>query len=151
MPVKPANCDAAEAESKVALNLRQKIHVKLVSKTEISHDVRRFRFALPKENQVMGLPVGKHVFLYAHIDENNLVVQAYTPTSGPEEVGYFDLVVKIYFKGVHPKFPNGGAMSQYLESLEIGSALRTIRNYEAGSRLTINANQLATTMTETKS
>ncbi|KAK7385239.1 hypothetical protein VNO78_30953 [Psophocarpus tetragonolobus] len=120
---KAKESDAAEAESKVALNPRQKIHVKLVSKTEISHDVRRFRFALPKENQVLGLPVGKHVFLYAHTDENNLVVRAYTPTSRPEEVGYFDLVVKIYFKGVHPKFPNGGAMSQYLESLEIGSVL----------------------------
>ncbi|KAH1245318.1 Inducible nitrate reductase [NADH] 1 [Glycine max] len=38
-------------------------------------------------------------------------------------VGYFDLVVKVYFKGLHPMFPNGGIMSQYLDSLPIGSVL----------------------------
>jgi len=50
-------------------------------------------------------------------------MRAYTPTSSIDEVGYFDLVVKIYFKNVHPKFPNGGAMSQYLDSLPLGSVL----------------------------
>ncbi|KAE8716348.1 Nitrate reductase [Hibiscus syriacus] len=85
----------------VALVPREKIPCKLVEKTSISHDVRRFRFALPSEHQVLGLPVGKHIFLF----------------------GYFDLVVKIYFKGVHPKFPNGGLMSQYLDSLPPGSSL----------------------------
>lgn len=50
-------------------------------------------------------------------------MRAYTPTSGVDEVGYFELVVKVYFKGVHPKFPNGGAMSQHLDSLPIGSDL----------------------------
>lgn len=98
----------------------QKIPCKLVSKTSISHDVRKFRFALPSEDQVLGLPVGKHIFLCATIDEK-LCIRAYTPTSGIEEVGYFELVVKIYFKGVHPKFPNGGLMSQYFDSLSVGS------------------------------
>ncbi|KDO80791.1 hypothetical protein CISIN_1g0027241mg, partial [Citrus sinensis] len=52
-----------------------------------------------------------------------LCMRAYTPTSSVDEVGHFDLVVKIYFKGVHPKFPNGGLMSQYLDSLSVGSIL----------------------------
>lgn len=30
------------------------------------------------------------------------------------------LAVKVYFKNVHPKFPDGGKMSQYLESMSIG-------------------------------
>lgn len=107
---------------RVALIPREKIPCKLVSKTSISHDVRRFRFALPLEDQVLGLPVGKHIFLCAKID-GKLCMRAYTPTSGVHEVGYFDLVVKIYFKNVHPKFPNGGLMSQYLESLPLGSEL----------------------------
>ncbi|XP_061360116.1 inducible nitrate reductase [NADH] 2-like [Gastrolobium bilobum] len=106
----------------MALNPREKIPCKLVSKTTISHDVRLFRFALPSEEQLMGLPVGKHIFLCASIDKK-LCMRAYTPTSGVDEVGYFDLVVKIYFKGVHPKFPNGGVMSQHLDSLPIGSVL----------------------------
>lgn len=106
----------------VSLVPREKIPCKLVEKTAISHDVRIFRFALPSEDQVLGLPVGKHVFLCATI-EDKLCMRAYTPTSGVDVVGYFELVVKIYFKNVHPKFPNGGLMSQYLESLPLGSFL----------------------------
>ncbi|XP_028757496.1 inducible nitrate reductase [NADH] 2 [Neltuma alba] len=105
-----------------ALNPREKIPCKLVSKTSISHDVRLFRFALPSEDQIMGLPVGKHIFVCATI-EDKLCMRAYTPTTSVDEVGYFDLVVKIYFKGVHPKFPNGGLMSQHLDSLPIGSVV----------------------------
>ncbi|OIW02416.1 hypothetical protein TanjilG_05009 [Lupinus angustifolius] len=106
----------------VALNPREKIPCKLVSKISISHDVRLFRFALPYEDQLLGLPVGKHIFLCANID-GKLCMRAYTPTSSVDEVGYFELVVKIYFKGMHPKFPNGGTMSQHLDSLPIGSVL----------------------------
>jgi nitrate reductase (NAD(P)H) len=106
----------------VALNSREKIPCKLLLKKTISHDVRLFRFALSNETQLLGLPVGKHIFLCATINEK-LCMRAYTPTSSVDEVGYFDLIVKIYLKGVHPKFPNGGLMSQYLDSLSIGSVL----------------------------
>ena len=34
-----------------------------------------------------------------------------------------DLVVKVYFKNVHPKFPDGGKMSQYLENMNIGDTI----------------------------
>ncbi|KAI6690866.1 hypothetical protein NL676_027694 [Syzygium grande] len=101
---------------------REKIPCKLVEKTAISHNVRIFRFALPSEDQVLGLPVGKHIFVCSTI-ENKLCMRAYTPTSGVDEIGYFELLVKIYFKNVHPNFPNGGLMSQYLESLPLGSFL----------------------------
>ncbi|KAJ1400602.1 Riboflavin synthase-like beta-barrel [Sesbania bispinosa] len=100
----------------------EKIPCKLLSKTSISHDVRIFRFALPSKDQILGLPIGKHIFLCATINEK-LCMRAYTPTSTDDEAGYFDLVVKIYFKGVHQKFPNGGLMSQHLDSLPIGSIL----------------------------
>ncbi|CAH1432904.1 unnamed protein product [Lactuca virosa] len=106
----------------VALVPREKIPCKLVSKTSVSHDVRLFRFALPSSDQVLGLPVGKHIFVCATVDDK-LCMRAYTPTSTIDEVGYFELLVKIYFKGVEPKFPNGGIMSQYLESMTIGSSL----------------------------
>lgn len=106
----------------VALVPREKIPCKLISKTSISHDVRMFRFSLPLEDQVLGLPVGKHIFLCATIDDK-LCLRAYTPSSPIDEVGYFELVVKIYFKGVVPRFPNGGLMSQYLDSLPLGSML----------------------------
>ncbi|KAF5179908.1 Nitrate reductase [NADH] [Thalictrum thalictroides] len=106
----------------VALIPREKIQCKLVSKISLSHDVRLFRFALPSPDQVLGLPVGKHIFLCATVD-NKLCMRAYTPSSTIDEVGYFELVIKIYYKGVHPAFPNGGIMSQYLESLPLESSI----------------------------
>jgi len=121
-PINEITAPPALPPRSVALNPREKTPCKLVSKTSISHDVRLFRFALPSEDQLLGLPVGKHIFLCATID-GKLCMRAYTPTSGVEEVGFFDLLIKVYFKGVHPKFPNGGLMTQHLESLSIGSML----------------------------
>ncbi|KAH1096864.1 hypothetical protein J1N35_013785 [Gossypium stocksii] len=106
----------------VSLVPRKKILCKLVEKITISHNVCRFQFALPSEDQVLGLPVGKHIFLCATIDDK-LCMRAYTPTNSFDEVGHFDLVIKIYSKGVHLKFPNSGLMSQYLDSLLLGSSL----------------------------
>jgi len=112
-----------QMQNNVALiNPREKISCKLVSKISISHNVRIFRFALPCEDQLLGLPVGKHLFLCDTIEEK-LCMRAFTPTSSVDEKGYFELLVKIYFKGVHPKFPSGGLMSQHLDSLPIGSTL----------------------------
>lgn len=96
-----------------------KVPLKLIDKEEISPDTRRFRFALPSPHHVLGLPVGQHIYLTARID-GSLVIRPYTPVSSDDDKGFVDLVVKIYFKNVHPKFPEGGKMSQYLENMEIG-------------------------------
>lgn len=32
-------------------------------------------------------------------------MRAYTPTSSDDDLGYFDLVVKVYFANEHPSFP----------------------------------------------
>ncbi|CAG0903385.1 unnamed protein product [Cyprideis torosa] len=69
-----------------------------------------------------GLPIGQHVYLTARIN-GELVIRPYTPVTSDEDKGHMDLVIKVYFKDVHPKFPNGGKMSQYLESLEIGDTI----------------------------
>ncbi|XP_061662212.1 NADH-cytochrome b5 reductase 3-like [Syngnathoides biaculeatus] len=95
-----------------------KYALRLVDKEIVSHDTRRFRFALPSAEHVLGLPVGQHIYLSAKID-GKLVVRPYTPTSSDDDKGYVDLVIKVYFKDVHPKFPEGGKMSQYLESLRV--------------------------------
>ncbi|KAL0665338.1 hypothetical protein Bca4012_102176 [Brassica carinata] len=114
--------ELAPAKNIALVNPREKVPVKLIEKTSISHDVRRFRFALPSEDQQLGLPVGKHIFLCATINDK-LCLRAYTPTSTVDAVGYIDLVIKVYFKNVHPRFPNGGLMSQHLDSLPIGAVL----------------------------
>ncbi|GCB65319.1 NADH-cytochrome b5 reductase 3-like [Scyliorhinus torazame] len=112
-------------KKKSAITLKdanEKYPLRLIDKEIVSHDTRRFRFALPSVDHVLGLPVGKHVYLSARID-GNLVVRPYTPVSSDDTKGYVDLVVKIYFKGVHPKFPEGGKMSQYLEDLKVGDTI----------------------------
>ncbi|PAN35776.1 hypothetical protein PAHAL_6G233300 [Panicum hallii] len=101
-------------------NPREKVPCRLVDKKELSRDVRLFRFALPSADQALGLPVGKHILVCADID-GKLCARAYTPTSAADEVGHFELLVKVYFKDEHPKFPDGGLMTQYLESLPMGS------------------------------
>ncbi|KAL3641326.1 Nitrate reductase [NADH] 1 [Castilleja foliolosa] len=102
-----------------ALLPNKRIPVKLIEKISLSHDTILLRFALPGEDQVLGLPVGKHIFVCATIEEK-LCMRAYTPSSDVDTVGYFELVVKVYFRGVHPKFPNGGLMSQHLDSVKLG-------------------------------
>ncbi|XP_038612328.1 LOW QUALITY PROTEIN: NADH-cytochrome b5 reductase 3-like [Tachyglossus aculeatus] len=99
-----------------------KYPLRLIDKENISHDTRKFRFALPSREHILGLPVGQHIYLSARID-GNLVIRPYTPVSSDDDKGFVDLVVKIYFKNVHPKYPAGGKMSQYLESLQLGDTV----------------------------
>jgi len=100
-----------------------KYEVKLIEKEELTKDTRRFRFALDNPEQRLGLPVGQHVHLIENLN-GNLVIRPYTPTTSDDTKGYFELVIKVYFKDVHPKFPEGGKMTQYLESLKIGDKVK---------------------------
>lgn len=100
-------------------NPEVKYPLKLIDREEVSHDTRRFRFALPSMDHILGLPVGQHIYLSARID-GSLVIRPYTPVSSDDDKGYMDLVIKVYFKDVNPKFPAGGKMSQYLNNMEIG-------------------------------
>ncbi|CAF1000964.1 unnamed protein product [Rotaria magnacalcarata] len=79
----------------------------LVHKENISHDTCRFRFELPSSKHVLGLPIGRHVYLTAYVN-GELVKRPYTPVTSDDSQGYFDLVIKIY--------PNG-KMTQYLDKL----------------------------------
>ena len=44
--------------------------------------------------------------------DGELVMRAYTPSSSDDQLGYFELVVKIYFRDQHPRFPDGGARAR---------------------------------------
>uniref|UniRef100_A0A090X8Y1 Putative nadh-cytochrome b5 reductase n=1 Tax=Ixodes ricinus TaxID=34613 RepID=A0A090X8Y1_IXORI len=100
-----------------------KYTVPLIEKEEISHDTRRFRFGLPSPEHVLGLPTGQHIYLVATVN-GQLVPRPYTPVTSDQHHGYFDLVVKVYFKNVHPKFPEGGKMSQHLDAMQIGDTIQ---------------------------
>lgn len=47
-----------EPKGPIALS-REKAPFKLINKQHITHDTRRFRFALQSDKHVLGLPVGK--------------------------------------------------------------------------------------------
>ena len=48
----------------ISLNPRKKERYRLIEKEVLSHNVRRFRFALQSPKHRFGLPVGKHVYVY---------------------------------------------------------------------------------------
>lgn len=100
----------------------KKYPLKLMRKEIVSHDTRRFRFALPSEKHVLGLPIGQHIYVSAKID-GKIVVRPYTPVSSDDDQGFVEFVIKVYFKNTNPKFPEGGKMSQHLENMEIGDTL----------------------------
>ena len=101
----------------------EKYQIELIKITKISHDTRVFRFKLPTQQHVLGLAPGKHVNLSAKID-GKLVVRSYTPVSSDEtDKGYVDFIIKVYFPDVHPKFPDGGKLTMFLEKMKLGESI----------------------------
>ena len=94
-------------KSKTAFDPDEWRTFKLIEEEGISHDVRRFRFALQSNDHIIGLPVGQHVSLKYVDAEGKDVIRSYTPTTSNDERGYVDFVIKIYYKNVHPNFPHG--------------------------------------------
>ncbi|CAN9498643.1 unnamed protein product [Ophioblennius macclurei] len=111
-----------EKKKVTLLDANAKYPLPLIHKQEISHDTKKFRFGLPSGTHVLGLPVGQHVYLSAKV-KGSLVVRAYTPVSSDQDLGHVDLLVKVYHRNTHPSFPDGGKMSQHLDSLSIGDTV----------------------------
>ena len=104
------------------------VSLKLSKKTKVSSDTYVFKFDFDDESMTLGLPIGKHVVFSADMptpDEpkGELVERKYTPISTVTQRGSVDFLIKVYRAGVHPKFPEGGMMSQYLEKMEIGQTM----------------------------
>jgi len=86
----------------------------LHSKIIVSPNTALYRFALPRKDDVLGLPIGQHISVAAKIDGKD-IVRSYTPTSSDDDLGHFDLLVKTYEKG---------NISRYLSLLKIGDKIR---------------------------
>jgi len=96
---------------------------KLLEKVNVSHDTRRFTFALQTPNTKLGLPIGQHISLKFTDEDGKNHQRSYTPVTGDETLGKVTFVIKVYKAGVHEKFPEGGKMSQHLDSLKIGETV----------------------------
>lgn len=104
----------------IALNPRKKVPFRLQNKIVLSRDSFLLDFALPTPQHVLGLPTGKHMFMSAVIN-GETVMRRYTPISSNYDIGCVKFVIKAY----RPceRFPEGGKMSQYVDSLNIGDEL----------------------------
>jgi NAD(P)H-flavin reductase len=91
-------------------------------KEMISHDTMRLRFDFDKD-LYLGLTPGQHLRIFAPPKEDGgqLVSRMYTPVSPIDEKGQVTFVIKVY--GKCDEFPEGGYMSQYLCSREVGDKL----------------------------
>jgi NAD(P)H-flavin reductase len=90
----------------------------LVARQKLNHNTYVLTF--DTNNLPVQLPIGKHMQVVADVGtQGNTVQRAYTPTAVYQNA--FDLLIKVYRPT--ERFPKGGAMSQYLESLPVGSEL----------------------------
>ncbi|XP_054797712.1 NADH--cytochrome b5 reductase 1-like [Prosopis cineraria] len=87
---------------------------KLVQRTQLSHNVAKFRFSLPTATSVLGLPIGQHISCRGKDSLDDEVVKPYTPTTLDTDVGYFDLVIKMYPQG---------RMSHHFREMHVGDYL----------------------------
>ncbi|XP_058754012.1 NADH--cytochrome b5 reductase 1-like [Vicia villosa] len=87
---------------------------KLVKKTQISPNTAKFKFALPTPKSILGLPIGKNILVRGRDSEGKEVMRSYTPITLDSDIGYFELVVKMY--------PNG-KMSHHFRQMKEGDSL----------------------------
>lgn len=91
----------------VALNREKWQSFPLIKIETISHDVKKFTFGLQSDKTILGLPIGQHISLKYTDADGKEVLRSYTPTSSDDDVGIVEFVIKVYYKNVHPKFPDG--------------------------------------------
>ncbi|KAH8597508.1 NADH-cytochrome b5 reductase [Bisporella sp. PMI_857] len=91
------------------------ISLKLDSVEIINHNTKKFRFALPEEDQVSGLQIASALLTkHKGPEMAKPVIRPYTPVSDEGEKGYLDLLVK--------KYPNG-VMSEHMHDMQPGHRL----------------------------
>lgn len=127
--------DNQDDASKPFLDSKVWKKIRLVQKREVSHDSRIFCFALPQKDQILGLPVGHHVYLRVKkVDRatgNVVTVQrAYTPYSCSTQCGFIELLIKVYFPSTKLMQTEtafaGGQMTMLLENMAIDTETDTL-------------------------
>jgi ferredoxin-NADP reductase len=60
----------------------------------VTINLHSYRFSLPRSNDYLGLPVGKHISVSAEINGKE-IMRSYTPISSDDQKGSFDLLIKV--------------------------------------------------------
>lgn len=119
---------------------RERKRARIAEVRELTPDTKLFRISLGSADTILGLPVGKHITIFAPNPETCLkngtwngkpdldrggqeIERKYTPVTGNETPGHVDLVIKVYRPGT-TKMPDGkevtwsdgGKLGLYLDS-----------------------------------
>ncbi|TGO13428.1 hypothetical protein BTUL_0070g00200 [Botrytis tulipae] len=86
----------------------------LVKKEKLSSNTHCLIFNLPKDDMIIGLPIGQHISIRTEID-GKPVSRSYTPVSNNSDPGELRLVIKMY--------PNGLLTGRYLQHLKVGDKI----------------------------
>ncbi|GAA96432.1 hypothetical protein E5Q_03098 [Mixia osmundae IAM 14324] len=81
---------------------------------KVSSNTGHYRFKLNRPDDILGLPIGQHLSVMAHIDGKD-IQRSYTPTSSDDEKGFFELMIKSY--------PQGN-VSKHIGEMEVGDKLK---------------------------
>lgn len=101
--------------SKPAFTGQGFFNLTLQSVEDISHNTKKFRFALPEEDQVSGLQTASCLLTrFKDSNTEKAVIRPYTPISDEDEQGHVDLLVK--------KYPSG-VMSSHFHEMTPGQSL----------------------------
>ncbi|KAG5436892.1 hypothetical protein PCANB_001645 [Pneumocystis canis] len=103
-----------DIEPRISLRPDKFQEFELIEKTVINYNSAIYRFALLKENDILGLPIGQHITVSVTIDDKQ-ISRPYTPCSSDDDRGYFDLLIKSY--------PTG-KVSKYIGEMKIGQTIR---------------------------
>lgn len=74
------------------------VDYKIIDITRITHDTKAFKFALGDDESLDFLP-GDHMMMQAGID-GQIHKRPYTPSSTPDDTGFFEIIIKRYSNGL---------------------------------------------------
>lgn len=106
-----AEAAAGDASTKTAFSPKEFREFPLREIEEMTHNVRRFRIALPSDEHVMGMSTASCIVVKGKGKDGSVAVRPYTPTTTNGTKGHFDLVIKVY--------PDGN-VSSHMFGLKVG-------------------------------
>lgn len=133
-------------ESKIFLEKKRK-KMLILDVRHVSPDTKIFRLSLGNKRARLGLPIGKHMTIYAPNPQKCLetsmwnekpdqdkgkveISRTYTPITGDDTLGHVDLMIKCYPAGSvtmpdgrQVTWVDGGKMGRYLDDLKAGQEL----------------------------
>jgi len=111
-----------DAKNPRGCSAKKWIPLKIEKKVPLSHDCILLRLQLESPEHQVGMPVGQHLYLRGEW-KGRKVMRAYTPSSLNGTLGAVEFVIKIYFSGANENYPEGGALTQYLNQLNEGDTI----------------------------